>query len=100
MHWALRRNFFVRVAHRDWIEWTPNIVSVRAEIRGGIARVSLRSNTPWFQRHEMRRPGGHWEKAGADFDVKLEGRRVEREFRSVNAAGIAGPVSRLLIEQQ
>jgi hypothetical protein len=48
----------------------------------------------------MRRPGGKWEKAGSDFDVKLEGRRIEREFRAVNAAGVAGPVSRLLIEQE
>jgi hypothetical protein len=98
-HWALRQNFFVRVAHRDWIEWTPNVVSVRAEIAGGVARVRLRSHTPNFERHEMRRPGGRWEKIGAEFDLKLEGLRVEREFRSGNIAGVAGPVSRLLIEQ-
>lgn len=100
MHWALRRNFFVRVAHRDWIEWTPNIVNVRAEIQGASARVCLRSNTPNFERHEMRRPGGRWEKVGTDFALQLEGRRVEREFRSINVAGVAGPISRLLIEQE
>jgi hypothetical protein len=48
----------------------------------------------------MRRPGGRWEKTEADFELKLEGLRVEREFRSVNVAGAAGPVSRLLIEQE
>ena len=100
MHWALRQKFFVRVAHRDWIEWTPNVVSVRAEIHGAVARVRLRSHTPNFARHEMRGRGGGWEKTGADFEVKLEGPRVEREFRSVNAAGVAGPVSRLLIEPE
>jgi len=98
MHWALRRNFFVRVAHRDWIEWTPNIVSVKAEIQGKAAYVHLRSNTPNFERHEMRRPGGHWEKIATDFNLRLEGQRIEREFRSVNTAGVAGPISRLLIE--
>jgi hypothetical protein len=99
-HWALRQNFFVRVAHRDWIEWTPNVVSVRAEIKGGVARVRLRSHTPHFDRHEMRRPSGRWEKTGTDFELKLEGLRVEREFRSVNVAGVAGPVSLLRIEQE
>ena len=64
MHWALRQNFFVRVAHRDWIEWTPNVISVRAEIHGGVARVRLRSHTPNFERYEVRRPGGRWEKMG------------------------------------
>ena len=99
-HWAQRQNFFVRVAHRDWIEWTPNVISVNAKIQGGVALVRLRSHTPGFERHEMRRPGGRWEKIGTEFDLKLEGLRVEREFRSVNIAGVAGPVSRLLIERE
>jgi hypothetical protein len=78
----------------------PNVVSVKAEIKGGVARVRLRSHTPNFERHEMRRSGGRWEKIGADFDLKLEGLRVEREFRSGNIAGVAGLASRLLIEQE
>jgi hypothetical protein len=48
----------------------------------------------------MRRPGARWEKIAMDFELKLEGQRVEREFRAVNVAGVAGPVSRLLIERQ
>jgi hypothetical protein len=99
-HWALRQNFFVRVAHRDWIEWTPNVVSVRAEIQGGVARVRLRSHTPNFARYETRRSGARWEKTLAEHELKLAGPRVEMEFRSVNVAGIAGPVSRLVIEQE
>jgi hypothetical protein len=99
-HWALRQNFFVRVAHRDWIEWTPNVVGVRAEIQGDRARVRLRSHTPNLDRYEMRQPGGRWEKVESEIDLKLEGARIQKEFRSVNLAGVAGPVSRILIEQQ
>ncbi|MCW5979112.1 MAG: hypothetical protein KIT09_13635 [Bryobacteraceae bacterium] len=99
-HWALRQNFFVRVAHRDWIEWTPNVVSVGAEIQGEAARVRLRSHTPNLARHEMRRPGGRWEPVGTDFNLPLQGPRVEREFRAANVAGVAGPVSRLRIERE
>ena len=99
-HWALRQDFFVRTRHRDWIEWTPNVVSVKAEIQGEGARVQLRSHTPNFERHEMRPSGGRWVKTGAEVRLKLEGQRVEREFRAVNAAGVAGPVSRLLIERE
>jgi hypothetical protein len=99
-HWAVRQNFFVRTPHRDWIEWTPNVVSVKAEIRGEAARVRLRSNTPNFDRYEMRLPGGRWEKVSADIELKLDGARIEKEFRSVNLAGVAGPISRVLIEQE
>jgi hypothetical protein len=99
-HWALRRNFFVRVPHRDWIEWTPNVIQVRADIEGKVGRIRLRSNTPNFGRYEMRPPGGRWQKAAAHFDLKLEGPGIEREFRSVNVAGVAGPVSRLVIEPE
>jgi hypothetical protein len=100
IHWASRQNFFVRVAHRDWIEWTPNVIQVRAEIQDQAARVRLRSYTPNFDRYEMRRPGAQWERTTADFELKLSGPRIEREFRSVNVAGVAGPVSRLLIERE
>lgn len=100
LHWASRQNFFVRVAHRDWIEWTPNVIEVKAGIQGRVARVRLRSHTPNFDRYEMRPAGGRWERTSADIDLELKGTRIEREFRSVNAAGVAGPVSRLLIEQE
>jgi hypothetical protein len=99
-HWGLRGNNFIRVGHREWIEWTPNVTSVKATVRGGVARVRLASNTPNFDRYEMRQPAGRWEKTEASFDLKLEGPRIERELRAVNAAAVAGPVSRLLIEQQ
>jgi hypothetical protein len=99
-HWALRQNFFVRVARREWIEWTPNVISVTTAVEGDVARVRLRSHTPNFDCYQMRQPGGRWEKTAASFDLKLAGTRIEREFRSVNATGVAGPVSRLLIERQ
>ncbi len=99
-HWALRQNAFVRVAHREWIEWTPNVVSVQSGVNGDVARIRLRSNTPFFDHYEMRRPGQPWERTGSDISIKLEGQRIEREFRSVNLGGIAGPVSRALIERE
>jgi hypothetical protein len=100
VHWALRQSFFVRVAHRDWIEWTPNVISVRADVQGSVAQIRLRSHTPNFARYEMRQPGVRWETVGADFGIQLEGLLVEREFRSINVAGVAGPVSRLLIVRE
>ena len=99
-HWALRQNAFVRVAHREWIEWTPNVVSLKTSVQGEVARVRLESNTPYFDRYEMRCAGQNWERTGADATVRLEGKRIEVEFRAVNVAGVAGPVSRVLIEQE
>ena len=100
VHWALRQNHFVRLAHRDWIEWTPNVTSVKTTVQGEVARVRLQSHTPNFDRYEIRRPGGRWEKTAADLNIKLEGPRIECEFRSVNKAGVAGPVYNLLIEKE
>ncbi len=99
-HWALRQKAFLRVAQRDWIEWTPNVIGPRAVIKGHVARVRLQSHTPNLDRYEMRAPGGRWDRTGASFDLPLGGSRVEREFRSVNVAGVAGPVSRLVIERE
>lgn len=100
VHWALRQNHFIRLVHREWIEWTPNVSSVNAKVHGGTALVRLRSNTPNFSHYEMRPPAGKWEKTPAVFSLKLEGSRIEREFRAVNTAAVAGPVSRLLIERE
>lgn len=99
-HWASKYNAFLRVAHREWLEWTPNVTKVDTSVQGNLARVQLCSNTPNFARYEMRRPGQPWEKIEAKTSVKLEGRRIELEFRAVNAAGVAGPTSAALIEQQ
>jgi hypothetical protein len=99
-HWAARNNAFVRVAHREWIEWTPNVTSVAATLVGEKARVRLRSHTPNFARYETRPPAGRWQTAEPAFDLALAGDRVEREFRAVNVAGVAGPVSRLVIERR
>jgi hypothetical protein len=99
LHWALRSNSFLRVAHREWIEWTPNVISVKATLRDGVAHVRLHSNTPYFDCYQSRQSGGRWEKTKDSFDLKLEGAHIEREFRSVNIEGVAGPVSRLVIEQ-
>jgi hypothetical protein len=96
-HWAVRANAFLRVAHREWIEWTPNVVAVRAAIAGDTARIRLQSHTPNFDRYEMRAPGGAWEKVAGEFDLKLSGARIEREFRAVNKAAVAGPAARLAI---
>ena len=90
----------MQVAHREWIEWTPNLTTVRASVAGGAARVRLESQTPNFDRYEMRPPGGSWLKTAPAFELKLEGTRIEREFRAVNTAGVAGPAAHLLIERQ
>ena len=99
-HWALRQKAFLRVAHRDWIEWTPNVIGVRAVIKGDVAQVRLQSHTPNLDRYEMRAPGERWARTGTSFDLPLTGSRIEREFRSVNVVGVAGPVSRLVIERE
>lgn len=99
-HWAIQYNAFLRTAHREWIEWTPNVTKVQTQIQGNVARVHLVSNTPNFARYEMRRAGQAWEKTDIDSSVKLEGQKIELEFRAVNLADVAGPTSSVVIEQK
>ena len=88
------------MGRREWIEWTPNVVSVRAAVKGSVVAVRLASNTPYFKRYEMRAPGGPWNRTEDAFDLPLAGARFEREFHAVNQADVAGPVSRLAMERE
>jgi hypothetical protein len=98
-HWGYGADCFVRVRHREWIEWTPNVLDVKTEIRGDCADVSLHSCTPNFQTYEMRaRPGG-WKRIGDRVTISLSGRRRDVEFRAVNLADVAGPAHRVLFER-
>jgi hypothetical protein len=72
MHWGIAAKLLCSSGAPRLDRVDPNVISVRAEIKGGVARVRLRSHTPNFECHENAPArGGRWEKIGADFDLKL-----------------------------
>ncbi len=98
-HWAYDAGFFVKVQHRNWIEWTPNAIASRVRIVDDRARIALTSCTPNFATYAMRRAGdGAWERCGdrLELDVPVDGLRLG--FRAENLAGVTGPVHRIVID--
>jgi len=103
-HWAYRAGYFVKTRHRGWIEWTPNVLSVRARRNAKGIGVSISSCTPNLKEYQMRESaGGEWRRVERSFTIArdaLTQARHEWRLRSVNMAGVAGPEHRLVIERQ
>ncbi len=53
-HWAYDTPYFIRTTRRDWIEWTPNVITSKVTIQNGKARIFLSSCTPNFRTFQFR----------------------------------------------
>jgi len=99
-HWAYAADYFVPVKHREWIEWTPNVLQVKASIDGSTLQGTITSSTPNLLEYQIRElPNGDWRKVDAAFTLSLSGERLEWNLRAVNRAGVAGPLYHLLVER-
>jgi hypothetical protein len=99
-HWAYDSGNFLRVRDRGAIEWTPNVLEVKARIEDAAALVEIGSCTPNLKEYQIRREGGGWEPVGKSFRLSLSKLREEWRLRSVNLAGVAGPEYSLVIENR
>ena len=100
LHWAYKSGYFDPVKDRGAIYWTPNVLSVKADVRGSTARVRIESITPNLEEYQIRAEGGEWAETDASFNLKLTEPRHEWRLRSVNLMGVTGPEYRLVIESQ
>lgn len=99
-HWAYDAGYFVRTRHRDWIEWTPNVLLVTATISGDRVEGRITSCTPNLKEYQVREePGGKWQPVAPEFGFSLSRVRHEWHLRSVNLANVGGPVYRLIVER-
>jgi len=91
-HWAYDTPYFIKTTRRDWIEWTPNVITSKVTILNGSARVFLSSCTPNFQTFQTWGDNGIWRDCGEETDIPLESRAHKRfTFRTINIFGVAGP---------
>jgi len=100
-HWAYDKpEFMRRVSDRDAIEWTPNVITSEVLIEGYMARIKLLSETPNLKEYQIRiGPSGEWEMVEDSLDMELSGERHEFQFRTMNLAGVAGPVHKIFISR-
>ena len=91
-HWAYDTPYLIATTRRDWIEWTPNVITSKVTIEGGKTRVFLSSCTPNFRSFQSRSDDGTWRDCGEDAELPLDSRVRKRfTFRMINLFGVAGP---------
>ncbi|OHB83663.1 MAG: hypothetical protein A2Z38_07235 [Planctomycetes bacterium RBG_19FT_COMBO_48_8] len=97
-HWAYDTPYFIKTPRRDWIEWTPNVITSKVTIADSRAHVFLGSCTPNFRSFQMMDEGGTWRDCGEQVELPLGGGGRKRfTFRTINLFGVAGPEHRVEI---
>lgn len=100
-HWAYGTPYFIKTTRRDWIEWTPNVITSKVTIADGRTHVFLSSCTPNFRSFQMMNEAGTWHDCNEQVEFKLDdhGRKLF-VFRTINFFGVAGPEHRVEIAPQ
>lgn len=94
-HWAYAAGRFKPVKDRGALEWTPNVLDVRSEVRGDAAEIRIASSTPNLGEYQAKRGEGPWERVAERFTIKLAAPREGLRLRAVNLGGVSGPEHRL-----
>lgn len=90
-HWAYEAQFFIRIPHRTWIEWTPNVLRTWIGLNGTIATIAIGSCTPNFATYRRRIAEGPWEDCPQRHDLEIPAAGLRLTYRSRNLAGVEGP---------
>jgi hypothetical protein len=107
-HWAYDTPYLIKTTRRDWIEWTPNVITSKVTIptrspdaqrplgpragEGNKAHVFLSSCTPNFRTFQRMDDGGTWRDCDEEVELSLDNRaRMRFAFRTINLFGVAGP---------
>jgi hypothetical protein len=91
-HWAYNTPYFIRTARRDWIEWTPNVITSKVTVESNKVHVFLGSCTPNFRSFQTMDENGTWQDCGEEVELPLDSRaRMRFAFRTINLFGVIGP---------
>jgi len=93
--------YLLKTTRRDWIEWTPNVITSKVTIEDNKAHVFLGSCTPNFRSFQTMDHGGTWHDCDEEVEVFLDRRaRAKLTFRTINLFGVTGPEHRVEIVYQ
>ncbi|MBN2594152.1 MAG: transglutaminase domain-containing protein [Sedimentisphaerales bacterium] len=97
-HWAYDTRYFIKTTRRDWIEWTPNVITSKVAIKGSRASVFLSSCTPNFRSFQMMAEDGSWNDCDEQVEMTLnDSGHNHFVFRTINLFGVTGPEHRIEI---
>jgi hypothetical protein len=90
--WAYNTPYLIATNRRDWIEWTPNVITSKVTIEDGKASVFLSSCTPNFRSFQKTGDNGIWRDCDEKIELSLNRWARNRfRFRTINLFGVAGP---------
>lgn len=95
-HWAYDARRFKMISAREAIEWTPNVLDVKAQIQEESVEVQIASSTPNLKEYQMKREEGGWERVEEKFKIRLKSPQEKVLLRAVNLLGRWGPEHRLV----
>lgn len=91
-HWAYGTPYMILTTRRDWIEWTPNVITSKVTIADGTTHLLLGSCTPNFRSFQTKAGDGTWNDCGEDVQRSLTEKGPNRfTFRTMNLFGVTGP---------
>jgi len=96
--WLYNTPYLLKTTQRDWLEWTPNVISSRVRVEGEEAWVSLASFTPNFKTFQMRKGEGAWTHCADELRLPLVKGTNRFVFRAVNLFEVTGPEHRVQID--
>lgn len=98
VHWAWNDpNMLIRVPQREKIEWTPGVMTAVATFSGSTAAITLGTSTPNLKEYQIN-SGTEWVATPASFSLDLTQDHQEWQLRTVNLAGVTGPLFRLVTD--
>jgi hypothetical protein len=87
------------IKERDLIEWTPNTITSEVNIEGTSASIQLISDTPNLKEYQVRESSeGDWKKTDEIFNIDLNKKKYELDFRIVNLVNVTGPEHKVIID--
>lgn len=98
-HWAYNTKNMILVDNREAIEWTPNTINTTITTAGNVATVQLASDTPNLKSYQMKDETGAWRNVSPTLEIKLRSGDEERIFRTMNLAGVTGPLHYVRLSQ-
>lgn len=90
-HWVYNTPYLLTTTRRDWIEWTPNVISSKVKLEGDKAVVSLTSSTPNFRSYQLKCGNRPWLDCGESVKLSLKKELNRFTFRTINMFGVTGP---------
>jgi len=90
-HWAYNTPSLIATPVRDWIYWTPNVITSKVTLKSDSVSVRLTSFTPNLRSYQAKRGSAAWVDCDESVEFPLKKELNDFAFRTINLFGVTGP---------